>query len=251
MTPDAVILATVFLTFLVAGFVKGLTGMGLPAIGVGLLTALIGLKPAMALVLVPAFATNVWQAFSGGGAAASARALWRFLVPATLFVFAGAALLSAVPVRALSFLLGILLAVYAVAGLSGYRLRLSKRQDRILAPVLGALNGLFSGMTGALSVPGVMYLQGRGLERNELIQAMGILFSLSSAALALALGRLGLLTWETGLISAAMLIPSLVGMALGQKVRHGMADAPFRRLFFLSLAALGGWIALKAALAGG
>ena len=43
-------------SFLLAGFVKGIVGLGLPTISLALLTALLDLPTAMALLVVPAFA---------------------------------------------------------------------------------------------------------------------------------------------------------------------------------------------------
>ena len=60
------ILIAVALTFLLAGAVKGIIGMGLPTVSLALLTIVVGLPQAMALLLVPSFVTNVWQGLSGG-----------------------------------------------------------------------------------------------------------------------------------------------------------------------------------------
>ena len=60
-----VMLAAVFATFLAAGLVKGVTGMGLPTVAMGMLGALISPLVAASLLIVPSFATNVWQLFAG------------------------------------------------------------------------------------------------------------------------------------------------------------------------------------------
>ena len=69
-------------------------------------------------------------------------------------------------------------------------------------------------MTGSFVVPGVLYLNAIGLERDALVQAMGILFTLATLALALILGGSGLLTAELGLGSLIGLPPAMVGMVL-------------------------------------
>ena len=76
--------------FVLAGFVKGVVGLGLPTVSLGLLTATLGLKEAMALMLIPSFATNVWQGAVGGYFTAAMRRLWTLLVAVCVGTWAGA-----------------------------------------------------------------------------------------------------------------------------------------------------------------
>ena len=81
---DPVTLTVVALTFLLAGLVKGVIGLGLPTISLALLTAALGLPQAMALLLVPSFVTNLWQAVAGGKGRAAA---WACSAITPLLVF--------------------------------------------------------------------------------------------------------------------------------------------------------------------
>jgi hypothetical protein len=65
---DTVVLIIVFSTFLLAGMIKGVIGLGLPTVSLAVLTVVLGLPQAMALLLVPSLLTNVWQAVVGGNA---------------------------------------------------------------------------------------------------------------------------------------------------------------------------------------
>jgi len=242
---DPVTLTVVALTFLLAGLVKGVIGLGLPTISLALLTAALGLPQAMALLLVPSFVTNLWQAMAGGEGRAILGRLWRFLAMAGLTVWLGAAALTRLDLALLSALLGLLLVVYALASLSGWRLAVRRSQEPWLGPLLGTVNGVLTGMTGSFVVPGVLYLQALGLPRDMLIQAMGILFTVSTAALALALGTNRLLSAELGLVSSAAVVPAILGMILGQRLRHGLSERRFRTVFFLALLALGSYIILR------
>src|SRR5262245_11379282 len=53
--------------FIVAGIAKGAIGMGLPPIALALMSFAVPLEDALALMVVPSMATNVWQAIYGGG----------------------------------------------------------------------------------------------------------------------------------------------------------------------------------------
>jgi uncharacterized membrane protein YfcA len=56
-------LPLIVVVFIFAGAVKGVLGGGLPSISIGLLGSLMPVPLAAALVVVPSFATNVWQSF--------------------------------------------------------------------------------------------------------------------------------------------------------------------------------------------
>ena len=243
---DPLILAAIAATFLLAGFVKGVVGFGLPTVALALLTVTVGLPQAMALMLVPAFVSNVWQSVAGGGSPQVLRRIWPFLLAAGLFIFIGALALTRIELRWLSALLGVVLIVYALVSLAGLRLSLTARQAVWAGPLIGAANGVLTGMTGSYVVPGVLFLQGIDLPRDQLIQAMGMLFLVSTLALGAALGGNGLLDSERGLISAAALAPALLGMALGQALRRKLPEPLFRKVFFAALLALGAYIVARA-----
>src|SRR5439155_7006008 len=82
--------------------------------------------------------------------------------------------------------LGVALVVYAAVGLAGVRLSVDPRREGWLGPVVGATTGLVTGATGVFVIPAVPYLQAIGLERDELIQALGLSFTVSTVARGLA-----------------------------------------------------------------
>jgi uncharacterized membrane protein YfcA len=243
---DAFTLTAVVATFLIAGTVKGVIGLGLPTVSLALLTVAIGLPNAMALLLVPSFVTNLWQAGVGGHGRAILVRLWPFLLMATATVWLGATALTRVDLAWLSALLGALLVVYATANLAGFRLAVTTRQEVWVGPLAGSVNGVLTGMTGSFVVPGVLFLQAIGLPRDMLVQAMGMLFTVSTLALAVALQGSGLLTFELGGLSVVALLPAIVGMMLGRRIRQNLSEQRFRRVFFASLLMLGAYIIARA-----
>jgi uncharacterized membrane protein YfcA len=200
----------------------------------------------MALLLVPSFVTNLWQAVVGGKGGAILRRLWPFLLTATATVWLGAAALTRVDLALLSALLGVLLVVYSAASLAGLRFTITSRQEAWVGPLAGSANGILTGMTGSFVVPGVFFLQAIGLSRDLLIQAMGMLFTVSTLALAVALRANDLLTIELGTLSAAALLPAIIGMVLGRRIRQGLSEQLFQRIFFVALLILGAYIIASA-----
>ncbi len=245
--PDPLTAVIIFAVFLLAGGVKGLVGFGLPTVSLGLLTVAFDLTTAMVLLLVPSFVTNVWQAAVGGNGRAILARLWPFLVMATVTVWIGALVLARVGVAWLSALLGLLLVVYSVLNLAGVRIALTPGQETWAGPLVGAVNGVVTGMTGSFVVPGVLYLQAIGLARDMLVQAMGIFFTLSTVALALALRGNGVLDVSYGAWSAAALAPAALGMIVGRRIRGRLSEERFRQVLFIALSVLGGYIIARSA----
>jgi len=239
------VLVTAF-TFLLAGMVKGVIGLGLPTVSLALLTATVGLTEAMALLIAPSLVTNVWQAVVGGHGRVILKRLWPFLATAGVTIWIGALALTRVDLALLSALLGGLIVVYAGLSLTRPHFTVAPKQEPWLGPLLGATNGVLTGMTGSFVVPGVMYLQALGLPRDMLIQAMGILFLISTAALGIALGGNGLMTGEESILSFLAVAPALIGMVAGRKIRKRLSEDRFRRVFFSGLLVVGAYIVFRA-----
>ena len=236
-------LAIIGLTFLLAGFVKGVIGLGLPTVSLGLLTAGFGLVPAMGLLVVPSFITNVWQAVQGGALRELVRRFWLMMVAVVACTWFGGKVLVAGDATLLTALLGILLCLYSVIGLTRFRIPSPGGAEPWLSPVMGGVSGILTGLTGSFVIPGVLYFQSLGLDRNALIQAMGMLFTVSTVALAVVLGHHQLLSIELWAFSMGGVVPALAGMVIGQKLRNRMSEAVFSRVFFSSLLILGAYIA--------
>ena len=66
--------------FLLAGFVKGVIGLGLPTVAIGLLGLLMTPTQAAAILVLPALITNVWQAAVGGNLVPLVKRAWPMLV---------------------------------------------------------------------------------------------------------------------------------------------------------------------------
>ena len=88
------LLVVILLTFLVAGLVKGVIGLGLPAIAVGLLSLAMTPAEAAALLVVPSLATNIWQLAAGPSFSALARRLLPMMLGVCLGTWAGSGLLT-------------------------------------------------------------------------------------------------------------------------------------------------------------
>ena len=232
---DYELITLLALTFFLAGTIEGIAGLGLPTVSLGILSLVLDLETAMALLLVPSFTTNLWQAFSGGSIGILLRRRWPFLLPATVTVWLGAALFAQIQPHWLEAILGLLLLLYAIAGLTGFRPPLRNAYERPVGVLCGMVNGALNGLTGSFVFPGMMFLQALRHNRHQFVQSMGILFTLST----LALQGHGRLAPSLSLSSALGLLPALIDMLIGSHIRLLLIEAQFRRVFFACVLCLG------------
>jgi uncharacterized membrane protein YfcA len=229
----------VIVTFLMAGMIKGVIGLGLPTIAMGLLGLAMAPAQAAALLIIPATLTNLWQLAFGGHLRALVRRLWPMLLAIFLGTGAGTLWLGIDGGQWVVRALGGALLLYALSGLLLPALRVGAGHERWLGPLCGVLTGVITAATGVFVIPAVPYLQALGLGKDQLVQALGLSFSVSTLALAAALlwrGALG-----GGELSASLLalIPAVLGMWLGQWLRQRISAVLFKRVFFIGLGLLG------------
>jgi uncharacterized membrane protein YfcA len=242
---DLIFLLPIAATFLLAGFVKGVLGLGLPTVAMGLLGLAMAPAQAAALLVVPSLVTNLWQLFAGPRFGGLLRRLWTMMAGICLGTWAGAGLLTGALAGRAAIGLGAALVLYALVGLAGPRFTVPPRAERWLSPLIGAATGLVTGATGVFVIPAVPYLQALGLEKEDLIQALGLSFTVSTLALAAGLAQGGAFPLATAGTSLLALAPALLGMAAGQWLRLRVRPELFRRWFFLGLLALGLDLALR------
>jgi uncharacterized membrane protein YfcA len=225
--------------FLFAGGVKGLIGVGLPTVSVALLINILPPREAIPLIVLPSLISNIWQALIGGRAILLIKRFWPLLIMACAGTWLGVNVLATADQRLISGLFGAVLTLYALTGLLRPAPPPIERGEVWLTPLTGFVTGLINGVTGSYMMPSVLYLQALGLKKDELVQAMGIFFVVSAAALGISLTGQNVMTAAQASLSAAALLPALIGYYLGQSWREGLSEERFRTVFFIGLLCLG------------
>jgi uncharacterized protein len=203
------ILIFVGVVFALAGFAKGAIGLGLPTISMGRMAVVMPPVRAAAILILPSLVTNVWQMLAGPALMVVVHRLWPMLLAVCLGTWAGLGLMTGATARFGTGLLGVALVLYTMTGLIAFRPSAPKLWEPILSPVVGAITGLTTAATGVFVIPAVPYLQAIGFEKEELVQALGLSFTVSTMALAfnvafnlrwraIASWRWCLLAWECG-----------------------------------------------------
>ncbi|HEX2889604.1 sulfite exporter TauE/SafE family protein [Vineibacter terrae] len=239
MTIDPTYVAVVGVAFVVAGVVKGAAGMGLPPTAIALMTLALPLPEALALMTVPTLATNLWQAVYGGHFRAMLRRFWLMGVLMAAGVLVSARALKSLGSPTSAGWLGVLLVLFAILALTAWRPHVAARHEPWANPLCGAASGLVGGITGIAAVPFLPYMQSLEIRKDELVQALGILFVVFTGALTLALWDVGALHKGNLASSALATLPTMAGVWLGQKLRLAISPEAFRRVFLVVLLGLG------------
>jgi uncharacterized membrane protein YfcA len=236
-------LSTVLLcagAFLAGGLVKGTLGIGLPLFAVPLLSLALPPTQAMALMIVPVLASNLWQLRDSGVSREGARRFLPLMAVQALTTLITMPLTLALPEATVRTLLaGVVLSGVALLALP-LRLQVPPAQERWWSAGVGLLSGLFGGISSLTGPVIVSYLVSLRLPREVFVGTISLIY-LSSAlpmyGTMLMQGRIG---GTEALLSAAALLPVGLGLAVGRRVRGRLGEVWFRRalLGFLALLAL-------------
>ncbi|MGJ0223500.1 sulfite exporter TauE/SafE family protein [Streptococcus pyogenes] len=232
--------------FLVAGAVKGVSGLGLPTVAMGLLSLVMAPSAAAALLVAPSVTTNVLQSF-GRRFPRVASELWPMwiAIPAGTFFSPIAPLTHGGPGVRIG--LGLLLAIYGLYGLRKpqFTLRGSRRTTLLLSAVAGYATGVLTAATGIFVMPMVVFLQVLSFNKDEMVQALGISFLVCTAALAVSLGWRESLAASLSLPGALALAAALVGLSIGAFLRRFLDLGAFRKVLYTVFVALGTGMVIK------
>jgi uncharacterized membrane protein YfcA len=225
--------------FLLAGFIKGVIGLGLPTVSMGLLAVTMPPAHALAIVIVPAIITNIWQTFVGPYLRDIIRRLWPLMLGTVIGIWLNADMLTGPYARYGTIVLGVLLVVYAVVGLSKFSFKVARKDEKWIGGIVGLITGAVSAATGVQVIPSMPFMQAIGMEKDELVQALGVFFTVATLALAFSLTSVVLLSAATALPGGIAMVAAFAGMFIGQAVRSRMHPDGFRRWCLIAMIFLG------------
>ncbi len=219
-----------------AGVVKGTVGFAMPTIMISGLSSLMAPELALAALLLPTLVTNGWQALRQGP-----RAAWASIVKFRVFLIAGgvtmlfsAQLVPLLSMRALLLIIGVPIIIFALLQLAGWAPRLAQQHTSVEAGV-GVFTGFIGGLSGVWGPPTVAYLTALDTPKVDQVRLQGAAFGLGAVLLVGAHVQSGILRLETAALSAMMLAPALLGMAVGLAIQDRIDQRAFRRATLLVL----------------
>jgi hypothetical protein len=242
---DSVLMLYIAGVLLLAGFVKGVIGFGLPSVGMGLLGLVMAPSQAAALMLVPNIVTNIQQGLMGPALKPLLKRLGPFLAAIVAGTFLWQWATGGQDLRWATKLLGLTLLVYALLGLFKLKFSAPAGSEIWLGPLMGLATGAMTAATGVFVIPSGPYLQAIGLEKDELVQSLGLTFLVASTSLGIVLLLRGGVGSGLALSSLAALVPAMLAMAAGQWLRERISAELFRKLFYAGLLTLGAFLVWK------
>lgn len=218
------------IALLLSGLVKGILALGLPLVGMPLLTLAVDVPTAVAILMIPLVLSNLLQAIEGRGTLAMLKRLWPIIVCLIGGTFLGTALFAALDRQVLLLTVGVLAIVLATASILQPHVTVPRRLEPWVGPPVGFVAGVIGGMSTLIGPLLAIYMVGLKLPRGDFVKAISLLYLIGAVCLTIggvAQGIAGAkeLTW-----SAVGMIPVYFGMLIGQRVRRYINPDQFRLL---------------------
>ena len=236
---DATFVASALCVLLLAGLVKGVIGIGLPLITIPALSFFVGVPQAIAIMSLPILVTNGYQAFASRELACVGRRFWPLLLALLAGVVLGTSLLVTLNERSLYAILGVTVIAFGLLNLSNPSFHLRARGELWLGPPVGFGAGVLGGLSNFFGPPIVLYLVALKLPRETFVAAVGLAFFVGSIPLYGLLVSFGIYGWGEAMASTVALLPVLLGVKLGERLRRRVPQELFRRLVLGLLLVIG------------
>lgn len=239
MLSDPTSLTIAAFGLLFAGVIKGMTGLGYASCALPFVAAVVGLKEAMPLVLLPAMVSNIVVICTTPH---RLETLFRFLplylatVPGMI---AGIAFLVWFDQKIPTIVLGLLIVAYSSFSIARPTLRIPAGYERGMQMPVGLLNGFFTGLTGSQVLPLVPYILGLHLDNDRSVQAINLAIASASAFMLIALWQSGAMAPASFFTAVLALGPAMVGIYLGTRCRSFISAQHFRLIVQFVLGFLG------------
>jgi uncharacterized protein len=222
------------LALLLAGFVKGASGMGFPLIATPTVALLLDIRVAITILIIPNIVMDVAQVFRGGFPFAVIRRFGWFALTTLIGVFLGTKVLVTLPLWVLNFCLGVMVLVFVVSTWLRFEFTISPLLEKKLALPVGLVSGFLNGMTNAAGPALAIYLYSLRLPKKEFIKAIATIFIITKLSQLIAVSTWNLFNWQTLTLSLGVTLFVLLGFYGGLKTQDHINQQNFSRgLMFL------------------
>ncbi len=228
-----------FFGLLLGGFSKGALGLGLPLIAVPILSMFMPIPQALAILTVPVFITNIWQAMQGGNLGAVIKRFWPMTIALVIGIGFGTQLLVRLDQQTLYLIMGTVVLIQPAVRLLKPNFVLSLAAQRWVGPTMAAGGGLLGGVSGFYGPPLMVYLAMLKLPKDLFTATIAMLFFVGGLALAIFLAQLDVMNQDNLILSTAALIPAHLGIFIGQKIRARISQKQFERAITVAMLLIG------------
>jgi len=197
---------------------KGVTGMGLPLVATPFLAAYFGLPHAIAVMTVPAVATNIWQFWTYRHHEIARGLAGRMIVGGFLGIAIGTAILRTTPGSLMSIAFGTILLAYVALRLLRPTFALPADTARRYGAPVSFVGGFLQGAMGIAAPVIVTFLNAMRLDRGPYIALISAVYLSLATFQLFALASVGLFTGTTLAHGLFSLLPVTIFMALGTRL---------------------------------
>ena len=228
--PNSLLLIAIAVT-LFAGFVKGAVGFAMPMIMISAFSSFLPPETALAGLILPTLISNLSQAFRQGFAPAWTTVIIyrRMLIATVIFIVISAQFVRTIPQDLFLLLLGLPITAFAALQLAGVGLALRLEHRNRAEWILGAIGGLYGGLSGVWGPPLLVYLLSIKADKLETVRVQGVVFLIGAAVLLMAHLHSGVMTTSAMSFSAILVLPAMIGQSLGVAVQDRLDQSKFRR----------------------
>ena len=226
--------------FLIAGIVKGSIGMGLPIVSITLLSFYASPRLAMTLIIVPTLVTNFLQYYRSAYRVDMVLSNKYLLVSLFVCACSFSYFSFSFEQKTLSFLLGSMIFIFIIYRWTGFSLSFGQGFDKIIQVLSGAIIGAAAGFTHVWAPTIAILLLIRKANKDQFVGLTGLYIFVGSLGLFSTHYFFDLLDSQTFIFSSLMIIPSIFGFLIGEKIRSFISEQFFEKLllFFLLISSI-------------
>ncbi|MBA1235199.1 sulfite exporter TauE/SafE family protein [Pseudomonas stutzeri] len=236
---DTVVPVYIFGVFVLGGLIKGVSGFGMPLVTVPLIALVEPVPTAVALSLLPIIVSNISQGYECRSHYRVLGQIWPLLLSLAVSLGLSVQLLGHFRPEVLALVIGVMIQVFVISQLAPNPPVIPRHWRSGTLVGAGLSSGLFGGLTSFYGFPALQALMALELDRNEFILASSLFFLVGSAILSIGLLAQNIATPTHLLLSLACVVPTQLGMYLGELVRSRLSQVMFRGITLSVLSATG------------
>lgn len=218
-----------------AGVIKGGVGFGLPMVAITLLTVILPLELAAAIIIIPIVVSNLWLSIQGGRIFEMVRRFWPVMLSLGVGVFAGGMILVEADTGFLFIVLGSMVLLFSALELGNFKFPAPEKVSLGWGISAGIVGGITAGISTIWGPIMLIYLSMQQMAKDEFVSAVAVVWFVGSLFLVAAFGSYDVLSIETGALSAVATLPVITGVFLGRAIRNRISQERFRKIVSVCL----------------
>ena len=228
------------MAFLIAGLVKGSTGIGFSTTALPVMMFYIDPKVSIPLVIIPSITSNILVMAQSFHFISALKRFYTLYIATLPGLYAGVMLLGNTKSSVSRAVLGVVLFLYGIWAFIKRTPPLSPKAEKILRIPAALTTGIVNGLTGSQVMPMLPYMLSIQMDKDTFVQAINLSFTFSSLTMIILLNHMGIFRMENFPVAFLGLVPTAVGIYAGNKVRKSLNEEAYRKavLFFLMIAGI-------------